>query len=129
MIDVRFLQVFQGCNQSQCHFFLMQSLLFLSTFGDIFDEPYFIQSLAQQVRILRELPKKVLKRYRNATMIYKIPKVQAWSLPRFYLEIALPELLRRGYVPISAPILIKKIPALFSVLMMGVSLKQQNPVI
>jgi hypothetical protein len=107
----------------------MQSLLFLSTFGDIFDEPYFIQSLAQQVRILRELPKKVLKRYRNATMIYKIPKVQAWSLPRFYLEIALPELLRRGYVPISAPILIKKIPALFSVLMMGVSLKQQNPVI
>lgn len=114
MIGVHFLQVFQDVISPTIIFFLCKVCCFpaFSTFGDIFDEPYFIQSLAQQVRILRELPKHVLKRYRNATMIYKIPKVQAWSLPRFYLEIALPELRRRGYVPISAPILVKKFPAL-----------------
>ncbi|KAG0598340.1 hypothetical protein M758_12G065100 [Ceratodon purpureus] len=69
-----------------------------STFGDIFDEAYFIKSLSQQVRILHELPKEVLEIYGNASMIYKIPKVQAWSLPRFYLETALPELLQRGVI-------------------------------
>lgn len=72
-----------------------------SRFGDIFDEEYFIESLSQQVRIMRELPKEVMARYENASMIYKISKVKAWSLPRFYLESALPELLKRGVIRFS----------------------------
>lgn len=67
-----------------------------SRFRDIFDEDYFIESLSQQVRILRELPKEVMDQYENASMIYKVPKVKAWSLPRFYLENPLPELKKRG---------------------------------
>ncbi|KAG0623720.1 hypothetical protein M758_3G196200 [Ceratodon purpureus] len=72
-----------------------------SRFRDIFDEDYFIESLSKQVRILRELPKEVMDRYENASMIYKVPKVKAWSLPRFYLENALPELKKRGVIRFS----------------------------
>ncbi len=62
-----------------------------SVFGDIFDEDHFISSLAHQVRILRELPKEVMVRFENISMIPRV-KVRAWSLPRFYLETALPAL-------------------------------------
>jgi hypothetical protein len=72
-----------------------------SRFGDIFDEEHFIDSLAHQVRILRELPQEVRSRFDNASMIYKVPKVKAWSLPRYYLEVALPELRKRGVIRFS----------------------------
>jgi hypothetical protein len=68
-----------------------------SVFGDIFDEDHFISSLAHQVRILRELPKEVMVRFENISMIPRV-KVRAWSLPRFYLETALPVLKQHGCV-------------------------------
>jgi hypothetical protein len=68
-----------------------------SVFGDIFDEDHFISSLAHQVRILRELPKEVMMRFENISMIPRV-KVRAWSLPRFYLETALPALKQHGCV-------------------------------
>ncbi|CAM6020396.1 unnamed protein product [Sphagnum balticum] len=68
-----------------------------SVFGDIFDEDHFINSLAQQVRILKELPKEVMSRFENISMIQRV-KVKAWSLPRFYLETALPLLKQHGVV-------------------------------
>lgn len=71
-------------------------LFVCSTFADIFDESHFIKSLSQQVRVLRALPQNVMDQFENASMIYKISKVKAWSLPRFYLENALPELKERG---------------------------------
>ena len=98
-----FLMVFLDCSDesratyayNSVSFFFSFSAIF-SRFRDIFDEEYFIESLSQQVRILRELPKEVMARYDNASMIYKVSKVKAWSLPRFYLENALPELKKRG---------------------------------
>ncbi|CAK9273231.1 unnamed protein product [Sphagnum jensenii] len=68
-----------------------------SVFGDIFDEDHFISSLAHQVRILRELPKEVMVRFENISMIPRV-KVRAWSLPRFYLETALPALKQHGVI-------------------------------
>jgi hypothetical protein len=68
-----------------------------SVFGDIFDEEHFINSLAQHVRILKELPKEVMSRFENISMIQRV-KVKAWSLPRFYLETALPLLKQHGVV-------------------------------
>ncbi|KAH8961642.1 hypothetical protein BDL97_05G059700 [Sphagnum fallax] len=68
-----------------------------SVFGDIFDEDHFISSLAHQVRILKELPKEVMVRFENISMIPRV-KVRAWSLPRFYLETALPVLKQHGVI-------------------------------
>ncbi|CAK9225835.1 unnamed protein product [Sphagnum troendelagicum] len=68
-----------------------------SVFGDIFDEDHFISSLAHQVRILRELPKEVMVRFENISTIPRV-KVRAWSLPRFYLETALPVLKQHGVI-------------------------------
>ncbi len=76
---------------------LTSRMILCSVFGDIFDEEHFINSLAQQVRILKELPKEVMSRFENISMIQRV-KVKAWSLPRFYLETALPLLKQHGCV-------------------------------
>ncbi|XP_024358507.1 O-fucosyltransferase 9 [Physcomitrium patens] len=68
-----------------------------SNFGEIFDEAHFIESLSKEVRILRDLPQELLDKFDNGNTIFKL-KVKAWSLPRFYLEEALPELLEREVI-------------------------------
>jgi hypothetical protein len=85
-------------------------MILCSVFGDIFDEDHFINSLAQQVRILKELPKEVMSRFENISMIQRV-KVKAWSLPRFYLETALPLLKQHGCVTaVSLDLLISIFP-------------------
>ncbi|KAK7275038.1 hypothetical protein RIF29_16144 [Crotalaria pallida] len=61
-----------------------------SQFGDIFDVDYFIQSLRDEVRILKELPQelktRVEKRY-----LYSMPPV-SWSNMSFYYNTVLPRI-------------------------------------
>ncbi|KAL3692840.1 hypothetical protein R1sor_006491 [Riccia sorocarpa] len=71
-----------------------------SKFGDIFDEKYFIETLAEDVRVVRKLPDEVLETFGNMSNIYKF-KVQAWAPASFYLEKVKPKLLESGVVRFS----------------------------
>jgi hypothetical protein len=90
-----------------------------SVFGDIFDEDHFISSLAHQVRILRELPKEVMVRFQNISMIPRV-KVRAWSLPRFYLETALPVLKQHGCVEELVSLLFHQLIVLPSIVLLTI---------
>ncbi|CAM6101378.1 unnamed protein product [Calypogeia fissa] len=68
-----------------------------STFGEIYDENHFIDSLAKDVRIVHQLPDEILSFYGNLSNIYNF-RIKAWSLPDFYVEKVLPKLLETGVV-------------------------------
>ncbi|XP_010543593.1 PREDICTED: uncharacterized protein At1g04910 isoform X2 [Tarenaya hassleriana] len=67
-----------------------------SKFGDIFDEDFFIDSLKNNVNVVKELPKDILERYNyNISSIMNL-RLKAWSSPAYYLQKVLPQLLRLG---------------------------------
>jgi hypothetical protein len=74
-----------------------------STFGQIFDEKHFIDSLAHDVRIVHELPQEILHQWGNLSNIFNF-RIKAWSPADYYLEKVLPKLLETGYLPASSQI-------------------------
>ncbi|KAI4295022.1 hypothetical protein MLD38_040712 [Melastoma candidum] len=63
-----------------------------SNFSDIFDEEFFIESLSNRVRVLRQLPEDVLQRYdHNISSIVNL-RVKGWSSPSYYLQKVLPKM-------------------------------------
>ncbi|XP_054808533.1 rhamnogalacturonan I rhamnosyltransferase 1-like [Prosopis cineraria] len=58
-----------------------------SNFGDIFDVRHFIDSLRDEVRIVKRVPKKFVKKFGNTTL--EMPPV-SWSNEKYYLEQILP---------------------------------------
>ncbi|KAG6553081.1 hypothetical protein Mapa_005418 [Marchantia paleacea] len=71
-----------------------------SKFGDIYDEKYFIESLAEDVRVVKKLPDEVLEQFGNMSNIYNF-KVKAWTPADYYLEKVKPKLLEAGVVRFS----------------------------
>lgn len=69
-----------------------------SNFSDIFDEDFFIDSLKNNVKIVRELPEDMLQRFDyNISSIVNL-RVKAWSSRNHYLEKVLPRIKELGYV-------------------------------
>lgn len=67
-----------------------------SNFSDIFDEDFFIDSLKNNVKIVRELPEDMLQRFDyNISSIVNL-RVKAWSSPNHYLEKVLPRMKELG---------------------------------
>ncbi|CAI0394425.1 unnamed protein product [Linum tenue] len=58
-----------------------------SDFEDIFDVRHFIDSLRDEVRIVRRLPKRISKKYRHGVL--EMPPV-SWSNENYYLQQILP---------------------------------------
>ncbi|XP_047342336.1 O-fucosyltransferase 9 [Impatiens glandulifera] len=72
-----------------------------STFGDIFDEEFFIYALKNHVKIVKELPEDVLESFNhNVSSIVNL-RLKAWSSPAYYLQKVLPRLLELGAVRIA----------------------------
>ncbi|CAA7396812.1 unnamed protein product [Spirodela intermedia] len=72
-----------------------------SKFGEIFDEDYFIDSLKNQVRVVRELPEDIFQRFdKNLSRISNL-RVKAWSSKTHYMQKVLPKLLEFGAVRIA----------------------------
>ncbi|XXG65184.1 hypothetical protein AAC387_Pa05g2952 [Persea americana] len=72
-----------------------------SKFGDIFDEEYFIDTLKNDVRIVKHLPEDVLQHFGNNISNIVNLRVKAWSSPSYYLKRVLPKLLAMGAVRIA----------------------------
>lgn len=72
-----------------------------SKFGDIFDEEYFIDTLKNDVRIVKHLPEDVLQHFDNNISNIVNLRVKAWSSPSYYLKRVLPKLLAMGAVRIA----------------------------
>ncbi|CAI0391031.1 unnamed protein product [Linum tenue] len=58
-----------------------------SDFEDIFDVRHFIDSLRDEIRIVRRLPKRISKKYRHRVL--EMPPV-SWSNEKYYLQQILP---------------------------------------
>jgi len=72
-----------------------------SKFGDIYDEGHFIESLRQDVRVVRELPEDIMATFDyNTSNIFNF-RVKAWSPVSYYLQKVLPRLLDIGVIRIS----------------------------
>ncbi|CAA6660465.1 unnamed protein product [Spirodela intermedia] len=72
-----------------------------SKFGEIFDEDYFIDSLKNQVHVVRELPEDIFQRFdKNLSRISNL-RVKAWSSKTYYMQKVLPKLLEFGAVRIA----------------------------
>uniref|UniRef100_A0A803NMQ9 O-fucosyltransferase family protein n=1 Tax=Cannabis sativa TaxID=3483 RepID=A0A803NMQ9_CANSA len=72
-----------------------------SNFKDIFDEEFFINTLRNQVNVVRELPDDVLQRFDNNISKIVNLRVKAWSSPTYYLHKVLPKLVELGAVRIA----------------------------
>ncbi|KAK1311437.1 Uncharacterized protein QJS10_CPA08g01113 [Acorus calamus] len=72
-----------------------------SKFGDIFDEEYFIDSLKNHVRIVRQLPEDVFQRFNNNLSSIVNLRVKAWLTSSHYVKKVLPRLLTMGAVRIA----------------------------
>lgn len=76
-------------------FFCLDSF---SKFGEIFDEEYFIDAVTNHVRVVKELPQDILKRFDyNISNIMNM-RTKALSSKSYYLQKVLPKLLELGYV-------------------------------
>ncbi|KAG1331128.1 O-fucosyltransferase 9 [Cocos nucifera] len=72
-----------------------------SKFGEIFDEEYFIETLKNHVRVVKELPQDILKRFDyNISNIVNM-RTKALSSKTYYLQKVLPKLLELGAVRIA----------------------------
>eukprot|EP00249_Psilotum_nudum_P009990 c22267_g1_i1 orf=176-1585(+) len=72
-----------------------------SSFGDIFDEETFINTLSEDVKVVRQLPDYMMERIgNNISNIFKV-RVKAWAPATFYLQMVLPKLLETGAIRIS----------------------------
>eukprot|EP00250_Pteridium_aquilinum_P012599 c20826_g1_i1 orf=410-1309(+) len=72
-----------------------------SVFGEIYDEDYFIESVAGSVRVVRRLPDYILDNVGNNISLIHNFKVKAWAPASFYIEAVLPKLLETGVVRIA----------------------------
>lgn len=72
-----------------------------SKFGEIFDEDYFIETLKNHVRVVKELPQDILKRFDyNISNIVNM-RTKALQSKTYYLQKVLPKLLELGAVRIA----------------------------
>lgn len=72
-----------------------------SVFGEIYDEDYFIKSVAESVRVVRRLPDYLLDTVgNNASLIHSF-KVMAWAPASFYVDAVLPRLRKTGAIRIA----------------------------
>ncbi|KAG0485190.1 hypothetical protein HPP92_009269 [Vanilla planifolia] len=72
-----------------------------SKFGDIFDEDHFIETLKGHVRVVRELPEDVLRRFDNNISSIVNLRTKALSSKTHYLQKVLPKLLELGAIRIA----------------------------
>ncbi|KAJ0973221.1 hypothetical protein J5N97_021180 [Dioscorea zingiberensis] len=72
-----------------------------SKFGDIFDEEYFIDTLRNHVRVVKELPEDILQRFDNNISNIINMRAKALSTKTYYLQKVLPKLLELGAVRIA----------------------------
>jgi hypothetical protein len=68
---------------------------FYSDFEDIFDIKHFIDSLRDEVRIIRRLPKRYSKKY--GFKLFEMPPV-SWSNDKYYLQQVLPRFSKRKVI-------------------------------
>nr|XP_029118394.1 O-fucosyltransferase 9 isoform X2 [Elaeis guineensis] len=72
-----------------------------SKFGEIFDEEYFIETLKNDVRVVKQLPEDILKRFDyNISKIINM-RTKALSSKTYYLQKVLPKLRELGAVRIA----------------------------
>ncbi|KAK4752004.1 hypothetical protein SAY87_020802 [Trapa incisa] len=63
-----------------------------SNFSEIFDEEFFIDSLKNNVKVVRQLPEDVLQQYNyNISSIVNL-RLKGWSTPAHYLQKVLPKM-------------------------------------
>ncbi|KAG8050920.1 hypothetical protein GUJ93_ZPchr0009g755 [Zizania palustris] len=72
-----------------------------SKFGDIFDEDYFIETLREHVRVVKELPADVLEHFNNNISSIPNMRTKAYSSPNHYMQKVLPKLQELGVVRIA----------------------------
>ncbi|WZY97822.1 hypothetical protein YC2023_070151 [Brassica napus] len=72
-----------------------------SKFGDIYDEEYFISTLANDVRVVDSVPEYLMERFDyNLTNVYNF-RVKAWAPTSYYRDSVLPKLLEEKVIRIS----------------------------
>ncbi|KAG2323833.1 hypothetical protein Bca52824_006561 [Brassica carinata] len=72
-----------------------------SKFGDIYDEEYFISTLANDVRVVDTVPEYLMERFGfNLTNVYNF-RVKAWAPTSYYRDSVLPKLLEEKVIRIS----------------------------
>lgn len=57
-----------------------------SDFGDVFDTTYFIASLKNSVRIIKELPKNISDRIKDGSMTFFSMPPGSWSNELYYVN-------------------------------------------
>eukprot|EP00250_Pteridium_aquilinum_P019978 c24650_g1_i1 orf=1058-2110(-) len=83
------------------HFHLNSVWKDRSSFGDIYNEEHFIKSLADHVRVVKQVPDYIMQKVEyNISLIHNF-KVKAWAPAAFYQETVLPKLLEAGVVRLS----------------------------
>ncbi|XP_070016949.1 protein ESMERALDA 1-like [Nicotiana sylvestris] len=64
-----------------------------SKFGDIYDEEFFVKSLANDVRVVDKIPDYIMERFDyNMSNVYNF-RIKAWSSISYYRDTVLPKLL------------------------------------
>ncbi|KAJ0240508.1 Protein ESMERALDA 1 [Hirschfeldia incana] len=72
-----------------------------SKFGDIYDEEFFVSTLANDVRVVDTIPEYIMERFdHNMTNVYNF-RVKAWSPIQYYRDSILPKLLEEKVIRIS----------------------------
>ncbi|KAL0799593.1 hypothetical protein Bca101_054768 [Brassica carinata] len=72
-----------------------------SKFGDIYDEEYFVTTLANDVRVVDSVPEYLMERFDyNLTKVYNF-RVKAWAPTHYYRDSVLPKLLEEKVIRIS----------------------------
>ncbi|CAH8382523.1 unnamed protein product [Eruca vesicaria subsp. sativa] len=72
-----------------------------SKFGDIYDEEYFVTTLANDVRVVDTVPEYLMERFDyNLTKVYNF-RVKAWAPTHYYRDSVLPKLLEEKVIRIS----------------------------
>ncbi|KAG7597084.1 GDP-fucose protein O-fucosyltransferase [Arabidopsis suecica] len=72
-----------------------------SKFGDIYDEEYFVDTLANDVRVVDTVPEYLMERFDyNLTNVYNF-RVKAWAPTSYYRDSVLPKLLEEKVIRIS----------------------------
>ncbi|XP_010527785.1 PREDICTED: uncharacterized protein At1g04910 [Tarenaya hassleriana] len=72
-----------------------------SKFGDIYDEDYFVSTLANDVRVVDKIPEYLMERFDyNMSNVYNF-RIKAWSPIQYYRDSVLPKLLEEKVIRIS----------------------------
>ncbi|KAK4484159.1 hypothetical protein RD792_011379 [Penstemon davidsonii] len=72
-----------------------------SKFGEIYDEEYFVNTLANDVQIVSTIPGYIMERFDyNMSNVYNF-RIKAWSSIQYYRDTVLPKLLEEKIIRIS----------------------------